>query len=189
MTGPPKTGDQFARQMATLGKRMEKNVAGSVGKAAQVLKASVEANLRSAVGSDLRMSGVGKAGAKVGVRYTVKGTQNPTALLRATGPVHLVERDNKAHVILPRGVGRVQGRRTKANRRAAKQDLYNALFGGSVGRGVKPLAFGNGRFAYRVRHPGTKGKHPFEKGVERAAPIAQRILANACTKSLAEVFK
>lgn len=183
------TPDQFARQMSTLANRMERNVAGSVGKAALVLKTSVQANLRTAVGSDLRMSGVGRRGAKVGVRYDVKGQRNPTALLRATGPVPLVERNTSPHTILPRGVGRVQGRRTKLARQAARQNLYDALFAGTVGAGVRPLALGNGRFAYRVSHPGTRGKQPFEKGIERATPAAQKILRNATTKSLAEVFK
>jgi hypothetical protein len=183
-----RTPEQFARQMATLGARMERNVADSVGKAAQVVKGSVEAQMRSAVGNDLRMSGVGRSGARIGVRYDVKGSRNPTAFLRATGPVQLVERDTIAHTILPRSVGRAQGR-SKAARRAAKQDLYNALFGASVGSGATPLKIGGDRFAYRVKHPGTKGKHPFEKGVDRAAPAAQKILAGACTKSLAEVFR
>lgn len=183
-----KTPEQFARQMATLGARMERNVADSVGKAAQVVKGSVEAQMRGAVGADLRMSGVGRSGARIGVRYDVKGTRSPTALLRATGPAHLVERDTDAHTILPRSVGRAQGR-SKTARLAAKQDLYNALFGASVGAGARPLKIGGDRFAYRVNHPGTKGKHPFEKGVDGATPAAQKILARACSKSLAEVFR
>lgn len=183
-----KTPEQFARQMATLGARMERNVADSVGKAAQVVKGSVEAQMRGAVGADLRMSGVGRGGAKIGVRYDVKGSGNPTALLRATGPVQLVERDTSPHTILPRSIGRAQGR-SKAARRAAKQDLYSALFGSSVGAGATPLKIGSDRFAFRVSHPGTTGKHPFEKGVDRATPAAQKILARACTKSLAEVFR
>lgn len=190
MAAQGKTGDQFARQMVTLGNRLERNVAGSVGRAALVLKTSVEANMRAAVGADLRMSGVGKTGAKVGVRYDVKGRTNPTALLRATGPAHLIERDTRAHTIIPKTVGRTQGSRTKGARLAAKQNLYDALFGGTVSGATKPLMLGNtGRFAYRVRHPGTRGKHPFEHGINRAAPVAQRVLATAATRSLAEVFK
>lgn len=189
------TPDQFVRRMATLEKRMDANVAASVGKAALVIKTAVQANLVSALGPNQRMSGVGrrstasKGGAKVGVRYDVKGKKNPTALLRMTGPAQLVERDTKPHTIIPRSVGRVQGRRTKDNRRAAKQNLYDALFGGTFGGGGKPLALGNGRFAMRVQHPGTKGKHPFERGVERARPAAERILRGAVGTSFGEVFK
>lgn len=178
------TPEQFARKMATLGPRMERNLKGSVGKAALVLKTSVQAKLGPATGGDFRMSGVGSkatrqaGGAKLGVRYTVKGDKgDPTALLRMTGPAHLIERDTSPHTTVPKGVGRVQGRRTKLARRAAKQSLYDALF----------QAEGN---TVKLRqHPGTKGKHPFEKGVERAAPAAQKILAGAVGKSLGEVFR
>jgi hypothetical protein len=169
------TPDQFARRLGTLQQRLDKNVAGSVGRAALVLKTSVQANLISAIGPDYRMSGVGRrstasrGGAKVGVRYDLKGTRNPTALLRMTGPAQLVERDTKPHTITARGrTVTVKGRRR---------------------RGASVMALGNGRFATSVSHPGTKGKKPFERGVERAAPAAQRILRGAVGQSMREVFK
>lgn len=179
------TPEQFARKMATLGPRMERNLKGSVNKAAFVLKTSVQANLLPDTGGDFRMSGVGskatraRGGAPVGVRYTVKNDDkgDPTALLRMTGPAHLLERDTAPHTILPKGVGRVQGRRTRANRLAARQNLYDVLFQaeGSAIRGRQ--------------HPGTKGKHTFEKGIERATPAARKILGRAVGKSLGGVFR
>lgn len=163
------TPSQFVAKLATLEARMNANVASSVGEAALVIKKGVQSRLVDAIGADRRMSGVGKRGARVNVRYDVKGTVNPTALLRMTGPAHLIERNTSPHTITARArTTTMSGRRR---------------------RGASALSLGNGRFAASVKHPGTKGKQPFERGVNAAAPSAQKILANAVTKSLAEVFK
>ena len=58
-----------------------------------------EAEIRRATGGDLRMSGVGRSrgkpgNAKVGVRYdSDKSGEIPTTKIKATGPLHLLERD------------------------------------------------------------------------------------------------
>lgn len=136
-----------------------------------------------------RLKNVGKSGARLNVRYDLKGLENKnaaTAIVKAVGPFQLIERDTKAHSIMPRGVGRAQGR-TKAARRQAKQDLYDALFGGRVGSNVKPLRTPYGP-RYRVDHPGTKGRHPFEKGVNAALPEVRKIMGNATTTSIRQTF-
>lgn len=129
-----------------------------VRKAALHVTTIVRTEIRSATG-DMRMSGVGKKGARVGAEYKVLAdTRNPTATVRAKGPLHLVERDTHAHTIWPKG------RTFAATRR-----------GGTRRRGkTKALKIGDGFAAY-ADHPGTKGKHPFEKGVRRAAPETPRI--------------
>lgn len=189
-----KTVAQFAGQAASIGPKMDAAVKASVGQAALTMKKSVQAELRRAIGADLKMSNVGRraGGAKIGVTFNVKDFKgDPTALLKMTGPAQLVERDTDPHPILPRGVGRVQGRRTKANRLAAKQELYNALFGGRVavaGRNIRPLRLADGNFRYIVNHPGTKGKFPWAKGTTAATPAARKILSQAPLNGVKAAF-
>lgn len=91
---------------------------------------------------DMRLSGVGKRGAKVGARFALVGdTSNPTAYITATGPMQLLERDTKAHRI-PRSRGR---------------------------RARKRYAVIGGRPYSRAAHPGARGKGTFGKGVAEGA--------------------
>lgn len=88
-----------------------------------------------------RLSGVGKRGAKLGVKYRVsKSGDGAQSQINATGPFQLIERDTRAH----------------SEPRKHRPRRYNAI----PGEGV---------FSH-VEHPGTKGKHPFERGVLAALP-------------------
>ena len=109
-----------------------------------------EGGAAGSVTGDGRLSGVGKKGAKVGARYDVKGSTNPTALITATGPMQLIERDTKAHTI------------PKPRR-----------------RGRKRYAVIDGHAYASAQHPGTRGKRPFEKGWRRAAPQAPAVFQAA----------
>lgn len=129
-----------------------------VTKAALLVKKSVQAELVSAGVQGGRMRGVGKKGARVGVRYDVKGTTNPTALVRATGPVHLLERSTRPHKITPKG----------------KKKVINIA-------GIGPRRF--------AMHPGTRGKHPWAKGVARVAPLVPKVMAREQTASLLRYFR
>jgi hypothetical protein len=112
--------------------------------AALAVKTSVLGELQVAGVKDGKLRGVGKKGAKVGVTFVVTGN---TALVRATGPFPLIESDTKAHRI-----PKVRG--SRARRRVI------------VIPGVGVRSFAN--------HPGTHGKHPWEKGVVAAVPIAAK---------------
>lgn len=101
---------------------------------------------------------VGRNGARVGARYDMRGDE---AVVKAVGPLHLVERDTKAHEIQPKKKGR--GRNAKR------------------GGGIK-LADGNVRGL--VRHPGTTGRHPFAKGVDAGRPKAVRVLRSVTTDAV-----
>lgn len=88
-----------------------------VNRSALAITNQVRDSIRAATG-DMRMSGIGRRGAKVGARYDVKGAANPTALIRATGPVHLLEGGRRGgYEIRPRsrrGAGRRRGGRPPA---------------------------------------------------------------------------
>lgn len=114
------------------------------------MKVSVVAEL----GGVTRLRGVGKSGARIGVRYDQR---NKDVEVRMTGPAHLIERDTKPHPIGPR----------------KKKAL--TLAGGQVRSFVGD-------------HPGTKGKHPFEKGVNRVLPRLTAIVLAEQVKSMRRIF-
>lgn len=155
--------------------------------AAQFVKATILA------GSPGRLRNVGKNGTRLGVNY--KADPSGGTLVQASGPWQLIERDTKAHTIIGKGVGRVKRGSTKglskdarsAVRYGAKQNLYNALFGGPGGGGGKFLIDGNW-YTGPIHHPGTQGKHPFARGVETARPGVPRLVDAEVKLVLLETF-
>ncbi len=136
-----------------------------------------------------RLSGVGKSGAKLGVRYNIgKYEGRSKALVFATGPFHLIERNTRPHAI-PKLAGsntRTTGRKI----RAKKGRLFGPAFGGLSRKALdkKPLKLGGSTYRAHVHHPGTKGKHPWERGVAIAAPKIPDLYQNALHLVLSEVF-
>lgn len=126
--------------------------------ALDLVKASVLAEL----GGKTTLRGVGKRGARIGVKTTVTGGAG-TALgeATATGPMQLVERDTRAHRI-----PKVRGAR------ARKRIIVIPGYG--------PKAYAN--------HPGTKGKHPWEKGVAHAVPLLDDAYGKGVVAAFAAVF-
>lgn len=149
---------QFAARTRNFGPELQSNLKRGISAAALHTKRSIEAEM-SAAGVGKRLSGVGTRGARIGVRYDVRGTDNPVALVRATGPFHLVERSTRAHSITPK-------------KRARRAQRKRAL----AIPGVGPRA--------SAQHPGTRGKHAFAKGVERAKPGVRRIIGESVVKAL-----
>ena len=133
------------------------NLAG-VRKAALVMTRAIRQEIVVVTG-DSRMSGVNRGrGAKVGAGYSVKGRANPTALIRAKGPLHLIERDTGPRDIRPR---RKFARGSRKKKSALK-----------IGS----------RYARVARHRGTRGQHPFRKGVERTEDRVGNIIENEVWK-------
>jgi len=126
--------------------------------AALAVKTSVLAQMQAAGVDNGKLRGVGKKGGRVGVRYDLAGK---TALVRATGPFHLLERDNKDHRI-----PKVRG--SRARKRVV------------VIPGVGVRAFANVK--------GSKGKHPWEKGVAAAVPIQEKAQGLALLGALKKAY-
>lgn len=136
--GTSRNPAEFAAKLARLPDAVKRAEKAGVRAAALAATTIIRQNVNAVVpGGKLR--GVGKAGAKVGVGFDVKGTNNPTALVSARGPLQLVESPTKPHVEPKPG-----GKRRKA------------------------LRLADGQVRARVQHPGTKGQKPFAKGRERA---------------------
>lgn len=162
---------RVASQMASLVSNFTGADRSAVSEAGLLAKRIQIDELRKATGGDLRMSGVGsEPGAKVSARYDVL-SGGKGVVVKARGPVHLLERPSKPHTIIPKQVGR--GARGRGAKRANKQALYNALFGSQYA-GVKPLKTPYGP-RFRVNHPGVKNpRKPWERGFKRAVPVIDR---------------
>lgn len=156
-----KTPEQWAVQANGFTGHLQQAQRRAVGASALHVKKTVGATIAGAVGADMRMSGIGKKGAKVGVRYDVLGFTNPTARVYATGPLHLVERGTKPH-------------RIPKQRGARARKRFLAI----PGVGVRMWA----------NHPGTTGKHPWQRGVAVAVPRVPAIFQAEVHRALKETF-
>lgn len=163
----PRAFDKLTTSIAQTVPELRTAQARGVQKAALEAKTIINTEIRKVAGADMRLSGAGKRGARVGARYDIKGSTNPTALIRALGPIQLIERDTKPHLIAPRasfvtrgGVRVRQGRRSAAGRRL---------------RGGKTALTIGGNLRASAEHPGTKGRHPFQRGAEKASKVTPEI--------------
>ena len=100
---------------------------------------------------------------KVGAGYQLYGSDAaPYAEIRPRGPIGLIEGPIKAHDIRPRR------RRKLGSKRTA-------------------LAIG-GNFRAVVRHPGTRGKRPWEKGVGRALKVSGVQMTEVTSRRMLKVW-
>lgn len=82
-----------------------------------------------------------------------------TATISARGPLHLLERGTKPHEITPK-------------KRGKKKAV------------VTP--YGPRR---RIVHPGTRGKHPWRKGVEKARPLVPKVFKAGFYEPIEKIFR
>lgn len=106
-----------------------------------------------------RMRGVGRNGARVGAGYKIFGS---TATITARGPLHLLERSTKPHEITP-----------KRRRRGKAKKAVTTPYGPRK----------------RVMHPGTRGKHPWRKGVEKARPFVTKVFKEGFYAPIEDIFR
>lgn len=111
-------------------------------------------------GAPTFLRGVGRKGAKIGVRYTLFGDNK--AVVRWYGPAHLLNNPTKPHTITPKG---------RRGRRGGKRALVI-----------------NGQPVARAQHPGTRGRGFFQKSKPRATREAvnayNRTVRTAVTSAL-----
>lgn len=166
-------------------KRLEKEYETLPRKIVNARALAVTTSVRGQIGRTThggRLRGVGKKGAKVGARYDIKGTVNPTAIVQATGPLHLLERDTRAHDIP----------RTQSSRRTRTSSgrLSNRRVGTGRNLSGRKLLVINGHVRTGpVRVRGSKGKHPFAKGVLLALPFLGETSHRQVTAALAKVYR
>lgn len=125
------------------------------------------------------------AGGKWGVRYDIKGTKNPVALLRITGPFQLVERDTAPHMIYRRSA-RARGRGAK---RINRQATLNQVFGGRGAYTGGAMKFPDGQFRHVVHHPGTKGKGIFKAAKAKAGKAVPIVMSQRLSGFWADALR
>lgn len=161
--------DDLANRLVRGGQEITRANRVGVEKACLAGKNVMLATMTAALGGN-RLSGVGKKGAKVGVRYHVRGYMNPVGIIQYTGPAHLANSGTRPHQILPRS----RQTTAKGNRRR-----------GSA-KALSPA--GNPWAAASADHPGTKGKKFFEKAEPIVVAQSKRIITQEVRSHLAGTF-
>lgn len=149
-----------ARKFEQLAKGMAGLQRETLNQAGLIVKRSVETQIAVAGAPSGKLRGVGKKGARIGVRSDSIGTGS--VLVRATGPIHFLESNTKPHRIPKEQGGRSRRRIVVI-----------------PGVGVRAFA----------RHPGTRGKHPWAKGVVIATPLIDKANQLALTKMVGAIFR
>lgn len=125
--GTSRNPAEFSRKITNLATVTQRSAKEAVAQGALTTKEIIIAEAASkGVSSTSKI-----AGGRWGVRYDIKGFNNPSALVRIWGPFHLVDSPTKAHKITPR----------RGRRRSGKQ----------------AVSFDSSAYA-SVQHPGTPGK-------------------------------
>lgn len=174
--------------------------ATAISAAALMIKETTTPLVAAATGGDMRISGVTtkvNAGSvkaagnrrqsssnKVGVRYTVKGREHATAIIRAVGPAQLIERDVKPHTVASRYAPRSVGKTRAARLAGVKGDVR--------GQGWTPRAvihFGSVYARYAIKSGGSRGRHPFERGFAEGARRSPAVFAAEQRKALTSIFR
>jgi plasmid stability protein len=175
------TALEFARKTAALPGAMREAEARAVAKAALQATNLIRAEIRAAApGGTIRLNGKPK---RIGVSYKmVSGGGAAKARISAQGPLHLLERDTASHYE-PRA-SQSSLLRYKVSKKTGRTTVVRRT-GRARGRlAPKPLAIPGIGFRTRVVHPGTKGKHPFAKGLQQARPVVGRTIMAEVSKGL-----
>lgn len=120
--------------------------------------------------------GVRPANNRVGVRFDVKGSYSPTALLAAYGPMGLLEYGGKPHLVTSKNAELSGMKRGAAKRRlVAKRELAINFGDRGAFSGSTPLRTPYGpRYSVLLKR-GAKPKKTFSQAVDKATPKATEI--------------
>lgn len=163
--GASSTPAELAGKLAAAARGIENGTREGVREAAIVGKAIFEQSLPTR-----KMGNVGRSGARLGARFEAPTSNtNPTAVVKYTGPVHLLNTGARPHLIGPKGWRRSRGGSSRA--------LKFTGGDGGIRRGV-------------VMHPGTKGSRRefFPAAVKRVVAAAPKQIQMAERRALTRVF-
>ncbi|MEM9516040.1 MAG: hypothetical protein AAGA42_14405 [Actinomycetota bacterium] len=166
------SGPDLGARMSKVGSSINAGRRATVVKAAARAERIQDAEISKAAGGDGRMSGVGRrkgrpGGAKVGARAKARGAGVGTsAIVKAIGPVHLLERPTAGRVI----------HSAYATGRGRRGFIGPTLPGQFAGDRRAVLNVPNIGYRRSVRHPGTRGKRPWKIGRRRAEPVIRKTL-------------
>lgn len=155
-------------------------------------------------GSSLpRKNRSGKPGPKWGVRYTIKGDREPSAVLKYVGPVHWIDQGTKPHLIVPRNARARMGRISKkSGPNASQAAMAAALFGfmgggGGAGLGGSDLtsgkggvlSYGSNQFSRYVMHPGTAARPFWQDTKKKVIETTKRTAESTHSRALMQAFR
>jgi hypothetical protein len=204
--GTSNSVDELVGKLIGAGDQVVRSSKDCVQEAAQAYKSSVLEQARKDTGGDGRMSRWGRksGGTTLSAGYKVGGSQSsPEALLtpRPAGPWRVLEDGARPHLIVP-GLtrrqakaltlfsvmagqgGSLDGYDISAIAASARGNRNNR--GGSRRRKRRPPLLINGSLRAYAKHPGTKGKDTWSKGITSGRPgavlAARRVQVDGLTK-------
>lgn len=196
-TSTPQT---FGTKMIQAGQAITEANTVAASAAALAYKDAVIASGKAATGGDGQLSRWGKDRSKVGfkggvklnARYDVEGRGiNAQVLLKAVpmGVWKVVEYGAGTHAIVPGATAKMRKGANLISAMMGGADTAEALSGARKGaRKRRLMVWGNGNFAAYTRHPGTKGKKAWSKGISAGTPNAVRAYKRQQVEALAKVF-
>lgn len=180
-----------SRRVLRIQQAVERGRTDAVKKSAEKAKAEQLAVMRVDSGGDLMLSGVGKArgrtgNAKLNVTYRVRSSgMTTTALIRAIGPLQIINNDTSGHVI--RSAYSTNTRSRNRVRGTSSRGFVGPVLPGQFGGGRRAvLRLPDGSFRRSVRHPGTEGKDTWRRGRAKAEPKVATEMHNSMTKVIAK---
>ena len=177
-----------ARSFAELAKKLER-AAGEIDRRsdAEVLLAQVKVAKRT-ISTAIRLAAPAmemhprKAKGKP-QRLSVSDVKldSGSHIVRANGPLHLIERPTKPHTI-PRDLGgtlthTATGRKRSAKSRAKREAELTKVY-----------RVGNRFVRGPIKHPGTRGKYPFKAGVKAFLPSAGKTFEHGVDTIMRGIF-
>lgn len=175
--GTSNSPEQFAAKFGKLAQDLSSNKAAMI-RVAMSTKGEFEKALDRA-----GVDGTTPVTRSIRVRDDVKGDRNATAIVRYTGPAHLINNDTSRHFIGARKLGTRKSLAAKSAGVGAVTAFGGSASGAfgslrSVKRGAKALTIGSNLRAYAF-HPGTRGKRFFQDARARSTKSAPETFQKA----------
>lgn len=175
--GTSHTGAEMAGKLRKAADGIDKANKDTLDVSALAVKLRVLSEVSKAIGGDLSFGGK----KRVGVNYRVTPQQ---ATIKATGPMHWLEKGVKPHAIAPRGAG---------GSRAARSSFVANAFGSgpiSFGRGrIGVLKFESGDYRPYARAAGRfPAKRSWSNGVQASEPLVKQAFRQTHVKNLVKIF-
>lgn len=174
--GVSRSPQEFAGKMHKAADNLKRALPPAIDKEALATKKYMEQAARMAAGGDARLSGM--KGRKLDVGYKTHGL---SAVVFARGPWGLTEFGARPHIISSRRGG--GSRRSRGTRLSAA--------GPSIGRGGRVRgAINIPGIGWRLyaRHPGTKGKHTWERRVKMLRHTVGKELIKTSVRVIEQSF-
>lgn len=193
-------GGDVAKRVVKLAKAVEQGSFDTVKKAAEIAKAEQLKRMRADSGGDLKLSGVGRAKGKpgnaaIGVNIKVSKASgfgvDATAVVRATGPLQLINNDTAGRVIRSAYQSGQYRKSSKGRGGVVASQFIGPALPGATFTGDRRAVLNIPGIGFRrsARHPGTKGKGTWQVGRKAAEPKIRQAMSKRTTTTLAKAMK